>query len=343
MLTRIFNVVKMSWMLTWRLAIFSFILFHGPHWNIIVPVALVISAGTIFLLNKTLVTWPLLKLIQRKPLIEPSDTWGGERAPEKVLKPSPVTTRTPRPAPTPLKFTQPRLAAASQEGRITGFEPNALKAWPVPNYPNMTGSPGSGLKSVDDSYYGSMSEEVVAIGKEGEENFARALRTAGLLHRFPTTWSVPVPDQERFRLAAYEADIDCVLATGQTLFVIDLKNYKSGDVRYYAEGNLLVCEDVPTGKIIGEVREMTQNMQNATFALRTHFPEARIVPVVVFMPTNKGEGVIDDVKWPGNVRATNLTSFLAELANEPDFSWEVPHAGAYARLRSLLSLRDKRG
>lgn len=338
----------MSWMLTWRLAIPSFVLFHGPHWNIILPVALVISAGTVFILNKTLVTWPLVKIIQRRTIIAPADSWADVKAPETEPyappKPRQTPATTPRygTEPTPLKFTEPRLSSASQEGRITGFEPDTLKARPVPSSANMTGAPGSGLQAVEGSNYGSMSEEVVALGKVGEENFARALQVAGLLHRFPTTWSLPVPEPGHFRPAAYDADIDCALATGRTIFLVDLKNYKSGNVRYYVERDLLVCEDVSTGQIIGEVRDMTINMQTARDVLRQHFPDVNIVPVVVFMPTNKGEGVIDDVMWPGGIRATNLTTFLAELANEPDFTWETSHAGAYARLGNLLTMRDKR-
>lgn len=345
MLTRIFNFVKMTWMLTWRLAIPSFILFHGPHWNIILPVALVISAGTVFALNKTLVVWPLLKLIQRKPIIEPADTWSGEKAPEKPDTPTPAPHKptgsgsynrsTPQP-------TQRYLPTASQVGRITGYEPDALKARPVPRTMYMTGVPGSGLSDAEEGDYGSMSEAVVALGKEGEENFARALQAAGLLHRFHTTWSLPVPDQERFIPASYNADIDCALGTGRTIFLVDLKNYKSGNVRYYAEGAMLFCEDVPTGALVGETRHMTQNMQNATLALRGHFPDANIVPVVVFMPTNKGEGTIDNVMWPGGIRAMNLTQFLAELAAEPDFSWQAPHGGALARMGNLLRMREQR-
>lgn len=347
MLTRIFNFVKMSWMLTWRLAIPSFFLFHGPHWNAIVPFALVVSAVSVFALKTTLVTWPLLKLLQRNPVVAPSDTWAGEKAPEQVPE-LPKQRRTPASTPQynrygPAVPPVPRLSTASEPGRITGYEPKTLEAMSIPNLPNMIGRPGSGLENVERDHQDNMSAKAVALGKRGEENFARALMKANLLHRFGNIWSVPVPDLERFVPAAYEADIDCLLATGSTIYLVDLKNYKSGNVRYYSKADELYCEDVPTGERVGDLKIMTRNMIKATIAMRKHFPDAKIVPVVVFMPTDKGEGTIDNVWWPGGVRAMYLSQFLEEVVHEPSFEWNagIAHAGVFARMSNLLWMREK--
>lgn len=340
MFTKLIHFAKMSWMFIWRFTLVSALVFGGRYMELLIPAAFIIAGLSSFVLNKTLITWPLLRFITGKRVVIPSNSWGSDAitAPAKS-RPAGHAPRTtangrgpgkPNVGPIP---TGPRLSTASQSGRITGFEPKSLEQWPVPHHFNMKGAPGAGLHGAQN-----MSQTNIDLGVKGEENFARALSATGQIGRFGTIWSVPVPDMDYFRPGKYETDIDCIIGTGSAIFLVDLKNYKSGDVRYHRRGNELYCEDVATGQQIGEVKTMTRNMEMATAAMRKHFPQANIVPVVVFMPTDKGEGTIDKVVWPGGIPAMNLTEFLSVLANQADFNWQLPHAGVFARMGNLLTM-----
>ena len=339
MFTKLIHFVKMSWMLIWRLLLIDAIVFGGRSDTLLMAAALIGSFISIFVFNRTLVTFPLIRLLRKRPIVVPADVHTETARPAQPRAPRPVVTGTGRgtaagrgpvkAGPTLTGF----VGSATRNGRITGFEPGALKAVPVPNLPNMIGKPGAGLHGA-----AGMTQTNITLGVAGEENFAKVLRMTNQLGRFNTVWSVPVPDQDSFVPSRYGTDIDCVLGTGSAIFLVDLKNYKSGDVRYYNVDNELYCEDVATGKQVGETKTMSRNMEMATNNVRRHFPGANIVPVVVFMPTDKGEGVLDNVVWPGGVPAMNLSDFLSVLANQQDFSWSLPHAGALGRMGNLLNM-----
>lgn len=337
MFTKLIHFTKMSWMLYWRLLVVGTIIFSGRHNDVLIWIALLTSGVSVFGLNKTLLTWPLLRIFTKKRWIGPANGWGNE-VPPTAQQRVPVSAGNEAgkrkgpgnfhvgPVGTPLN-------TASTNGTMTGFEPSKLEAHRVPSTPNMIGTPGAGLHGAT-----GMTQTNISLGVKGEENFARALSITNQINRFSTIWSVPVPSMDYFEPGKYNTDIDCIIATESALFLVDLKNYKSGNVRYYSSGNQLYCEDLATGSPVGEPKTMTRNMDMATKAVRKHFPNANVVPVVVFMPTDKGEGLIDNVVWPGNVPAMNLTDFLAVLANQRDFHWKVPHAGAIGRFRQLLRM-----
>lgn len=339
MFTKLIHFVKMSWMLTWRMLVIGTILFAGRHNDILPWVAIGASAISVFVFNKTLRTWPIFRLFGGRKVVIPADSWGDDNATStRPQRSTPNRTRGPRPSrPTPnngviVNVGQlEHVQGATNPGRMTGFEPKNLETQPVPHYPLMQGRPGAGLHGAT-----GMSKTNIKLGVKGEENFARALASVNQLARFSTIWSVPVPDQDRFVPGPYGTDIDCILSTGSAIFLVDLKNYKSGDVRYHSTANKLLCDDGATGKQVGEVKTMSRNMEMATNAVRRHFPDANIVPVVVFMPTDKGEGVLDNVVWPGGIPAMNLTEFISVLQNQQDFNWSAPHGGAVARLGNLL-------
>jgi len=328
MLIKLFNLVKMTWMLTWRMLLAGVFLFNGRYNDETPLVALLISVIMIFGFNKTLVMFPLVQLFGKRPVLVPADGSGSTKV------------RTPAAPKQPGDDTSPEKQGYSErtstKGRITGFEPEALETIPVPNFPTMTGVPGAGLHDAT-----GMTQTNISLGVQGEENFAKALSKVRLIGNFATVWSVPVPDQESFKPGPYGTDIDCVLATANTIYLVDLKNYKSGDVRYYAKGNELFCEDNGTGNQVGETKTMSRNMEMATNAMKYHFPQAKIIPVVVFMPTNNGEATLDNVFWPGRIRAVNLAQFLAELSFEEKFEWNMPHAGAMSRIGHLLARANK--
>ncbi len=331
MTTKLIHFAKMSWMFAWRLALITGLI-SGSQVNLGLSLALaLITAGVIvFAFNKALLTWPIARLILRRRFIIPAGSWGSDAAtaPKRPVHQGHVHYSKRRDT---APVTLPQVQTATRNGRMTGYEPRALEGRSVPRFPTMVGVPGSGLHSA-----AGMAQENINLGVAGEEAFARALAVSGQLGRFSTIWSLPVPDKDRLVPGPYSTDIDCVLSTGSTVFLVDLKNYKSGDVRYYARGDYLYCEDVATGQQVGDPKLMSRNMEMAASVVRGHFPNVHVVPIVVFMPTDKGEGVLDGVVWPGNIPAVNLTDFLAMLKEQPDFAWGLPHSGAVGRLANLL-------
>jgi hypothetical protein len=339
MFSKIVNFVKMTWMFFWRLSLFSTLFFRSEYNDKVIFVAVIISAVMVFGFNKTFIVFPIFRAFSKRPIIVPADGSG-----EKYV-PNPSRPRSPRPR---TKTTKPKRSepdngaivnvgqleyvySATNKGRMTGFEPKHLENLPVPRSPRMIGVPGEGLVEAIE-----LDENNVRLGQMGEENFAKVLAKTNHLARFGTAWSIPVPDQERFVPGPYNTDIDCVIATHDNIYLVDLKNYKSGDVRYHTKTPLLLAEDAVTGKQVGEVKTMSRNMEMATNAMRHHFPKVNIVPVVVFMPTNKGEGFLDNVYWPGDIRAVNLSQFVTELSFQKDFSYEAPTGSAFARIPNLI-------
>lgn len=315
-------------MLSWRLLMVDAVIFRGGYDTKFLILAVLISGFMAFFLNKTITAFPLIRLIMRKPVIVWADGFSNDNEP-RVVKSRPATPREKAKLAEPVKVVQ-RVKTATTNGYMTGFEPSALASIPIPDFPTMDGVPGASLGEENE-----MDEAAVKLGIMGEQNFARALAVTRLIGRFGSVWSVPVPDPEVFEPAAYNADIDCVIATGTCIYLVDLKHYKSGNVRYYHNGNQLFCEDVATGALVGETKTMSQNMSTATRVMKHHFPKVVIKPVVVLMPTDKGEGIIDNVMWPGNIQAMNLTQFISQLQADRDFSYSTPQGGALSRISSL--------
>ena len=348
MFTKLIHFAKMSWMLFWRFTIIGVILFGGRYNDAIFWGSLIAAGIMVFVFNRTLLTWPIVRLIMRKQVVIPANGWAGDHSSQRPTQSAPSYAPNhyapqgkgpgrPHLGPIGGPSTVGTVQVATENGRITGFEPRTLQSRPVPKMHSMIGAPGAGLQGAQ-----GMAQINIDLGVQGEENFARALAATNQLHRFSTIWSVPVPDFKSFTPGKYDTDIDCIVATSTAIFLVDLKNYKSGNVRYTSQGDQLYCEDVPTGQAVGQPKKMSHNMEMATAAVRNHFPKANIVPVVVFMPTDKGEGVLENVVWPGGIPAMNLTEFLSVLAQQQDFSWNLPHGGAVSRLANFAKVNGSK-
>lgn len=207
------------------------------------------------------------------------------------------------------------LTQATEHGTMSGYEPGALKGVKIPDLPLLYGIPGAGLSE------SGFSEAAVKLGQKGERNFALALVKANLISHFATFWSIHMLAQDTY--GKEQSDVDCAIVTGNTIWLIDLKYYSSGNVIYRQSGeNELICWDVPTGRQIGPTRKMTRNMKMALerFGKRySSYSSLRIEARVVFVPTASGVGQIENVRWPGDIPAVTLPEFLAELAGEPPF------------------------
>lgn len=207
----------------------------------------------------------------------------------------------------------------SGPGQMTGYEPKDLFNLPVPTGRYMHGTPGSGLS---ESGFG---EAAVQTGQAGELNFAKSLDKAGLLDRYTSFWSVAMPNERGFRDEEFSSDIDCVLVSGKTIWLLDMKQYVQGDVTWKTEGSMATCVDNQTGSQVGPKRKMSKNMAMARDRFKAAYPGYEVLTLVVFMPGAGGMGKIE-AWWPGNVRAYSLPMVLGLLQMEA----KGPDGGAAA-------------
>lgn len=229
----------------------------------------------------------------------------------------------------------------SAQGRFTGLEPSALTAVELPALANLYGSPGAGLSG---SGFGA---DKIAKGQDGELNFARALQHTGQLDRFATFWSVHMPDEAVGASTTYSSDIDCVVVTGRSIYLLDMKNYTQGDVTWIMEDDALRLIDNPTGGYIGKARSMSRNMELAADRVQKKFRALgvghEVRARVVFMPTDNGIGTIaPDVLWPGGISAENLDRTINELTAEPPFDPAAPDSEHIVRVFRWL-VKDESG
>ena len=210
--------------------------------------------------------------------------------------------------------TLPTIAKASSDGKLTGFEPQKLEKYSLNQFELMFGEPGKGLSASN------FDNKMIQLGQEGELNFAKSLQKKNLLNRLVTFWSVHnlgIDDEK------VPADVDCVIVSGNTIWLIDLKLYASGDVVYRSDKDFLYTIDIATGSLVGKPKKMSHNMKFAQEKFSKKFENLlryyKLETRVVLMPTRKGAGQIDKVYWPGNIPAITLEDMLIELEQEQPF------------------------
>ncbi|KSU67222.1 NERD domain-containing protein [Arthrobacter sp. NIO-1057] len=233
---------------------------------------------------------------------------------------------------------------ASGPGYVTGFEPKNLENIDLVSHPLMHGTPGLGL---DASGFG---QQQVQLGKIGEVNFARALQSQGILARFASFWSVQMPDEKIGASTKFNTDIDCVLISKNSLWLVDVKNYVQGSVSWRREmhkdekdGRVrphIIAVDDHTGGYVGRPRAMSENMKMATERLMNRLSRAginfQVVPIVVMMPRNDGLGKLVDVQWPENIPAVGLPEFLSRFSHEGSFDSRQPDSEILVGMMSSL-------
>ncbi len=229
-----------------------------------------------------------------------------------------------------------RLSSASGPGRMTGFEPRVLAEVELLEQPLRHGEPGLGLETMRGR------ADLVAKGREGERNLAKALQQRGHLDRFATFWSLQMPSETRGAHDRNRGDIDCVIVTGKRILVLDAKALEQGDVTRYTEGRWLYRRDNATGHDIGRPTELkSAHFRAATDALHAQLQRAgakqRVAAAVVLMPDDAGLGYADRAFWPGGIPAWDLLQLLDELEHEPPFDERSRHSEHVLRvLRALV-------
>lgn len=319
---------KNWWALSWRLWIIAGLVFG--HWF---PINLLLLTGV----GAAVLAFKYKKQVQRRAILgllvarspvqplretfQPALYRGPGNSIHTPLRTPPVSKHdAPRPTSTPAPSV-PIVNAVSGPGRITGFEPRALDSLDTPTpaeHPLMHGTPGGGLS---DSGF---DKKAIELGQAGEVNFAKSLGLVGALDKYATFWSVDRPDWNGDRSGA---DVDCVVLTGSTVWLLDMKFYKGGDATYRSHTTGLYLYDNATGSQVGEPKKMSRNMEIAdevfSKMLDTEWRASGRFSVrsrVLLIPTNAGAPEIETgTAWPGGVRLENLDTFLTALSLEPAF------------------------
>lgn len=298
--------LKMTWMFFWRFGLFNLI-YSSASATAVLVIAAITAAILRFGFKKSIAIFPIIHVLTgRNPILHQDDRgFGGWRPPadKKTIQ-----------------------KQASQRGFETGYEPRHLKNMPTPGrtvFNTMYGHPGSGLSSAKH-----MTKYSISSGQLGERNFAKALSMttpqglilpAGqqgvLLHDIISFWSVAMPSERSISQEdpKYKTDIDNVLVVGNTILLIDLKLYKSGDVTYSTNQNMLYCVDNHTQNWVGEPKIMSANMHMAVERFKKHFPRMDVQALVVFMPTDAGAAQFQNAVWTGGIPIVGVQEALYHI------------------------------
>lgn len=155
---------------------------------------------------------------------------------------------------------------------------------------NYHGQPGSGLRS------SGFSADGIRKGIEGEEIFAKMLAAAGVNNYADVYYSLKVPGIQS------DIDVDCVIATSNWLYLIDMKEYKQnikgiyakdkGKGKYAWEENSICMLDYITGERLAEYtfsRSMSMaSVQYHAMLEKMGYTDFYVIPIIVMVLTADG-------------------------------------------------------
>lgn len=165
-----------------------------------------------------------------------------------------------------------------------------------------------------------------AVGSLGERQFADILDRAGLTGDggYDAWYSVKVPNKDGSK---GKTDVDLVLSSGNRVVLIDVKRWASSTWKTSSSGkkvkapvtywsipflNLPMKGLSPLKNGNGEWR-LSRSMEMATDRFAPLFGNARVLSIVVFVPTTKdgrGPANVSFLRWPGNIKSYSAQDSL---------------------------------
>jgi hypothetical protein len=311
------QLFKLWWMAFWRMALFVFLTSIHTNPLTIGIIAFIVAFVVRYGFKRTLMTAPIWRAFNRQnPLVD--------------LRPRKRAATTRRAIST--------VDTDYAPGALTGYEPQRIEAIKVSDTYLKHGTPGVGLSS---SGFGA---EAIALGQRGEENFAKSLSVAlnksgrPIIETTDTFWSVGMPSKSTtvLRDPDFESDIDCIVVSANTIYLLDLKYYTGGNVEYRSYGDQLLCISLATGNTANTPKKMSRNMAMAHERFTALFPKMNVESRVVFMPTERGIPRVEGVYWPGNIPAVGLMGILDELSRVDPASVNRNAVDATRKIARLL-------
>ena len=126
-----------------------------------------------------------------------------------------------------------------------------------------------------------------AAGVVGEQRFAKALTLLGVPEIAEVFFSVPMPAPTRSRFGNVQrardmdTDIDCVITTGNTMVLVDVKMFRAAHYYTTRRGHMIGSNN--SGAVVSQQR-MTRNMSVGAERFQGLFPHMLVIPAVVLMP-----------------------------------------------------------
>ena len=183
------------------------------------------------------------------------------------------------------------------------------------------GSAGSGVGAASSEFGAN-----AAVGSLGERQYAGILERAGLTGEggYDVWYSVKVPNKDGSR---GKTDVDLVLASGSRVVLIDVKRWASTNWKTSSNGrkvkspvtywsipflNLPMKGLSPLRNGNGEWR-LSRSMEMAADRFSPLFGNARVLSIVVFVPTTKdgrGPANVSFLRWPGGIKSYSAQDSL---------------------------------
>ena len=205
------------------------------------------------------------------------------------------------------------------------------------------GSAGSGVGAASSEFGAN-----AAVGSLGERQYAGILERAGLTGEggYDVWYSVKVPNKDGSR---GKTDVDLVLASGSRVVLIDVKRWASTNWKTSSNGrkvkspvtywsipflNLPMKGLSPLRNGNGEWR-LSRSMEMATDRFSPLFGNARVLSIVVFVPTTKdgrGPANVSFLRWPGGIKSYSAQGSLRVIRK-----FLGPPKSTKARISSALS------
>lgn len=184
--------------------------------------------------------------------------------------------------------------------------------------PRIHGKPGVGLNA------SGFSQANIEAGQRGERNLAKLMHKWGLTNGgVETFWSMALPNSN------YDTDVDAIMVYGDTVYLIDAKNYAIGndnetyilDPRDLSQSTL-VRIDQAGNYVPNSEHKLSKSMVMAvdkyTPYLKAVDPNVKIVAAVVLCPDKNGTPAVGPnlVAMQGKMPVMSCTDFLQALRKE---------------------------
>jgi hypothetical protein len=170
-------------------------------------------------------------------------------------------------------------------------------------------------------------------GQVGENFYDRALGTSTLSDFYEVHRSLRIPTPAGRQ--AMNGDVDCALANGNSLVLVDVKKWKTAGSLWTAPDGALMHGETrdENGALVHEFRAEkmpSKNMQIALERYSAFLPQARVSAMVAFVPTDRAaESEIDVHRfiWPGDIRSyaanDSYTEIVQRLGKQRPVSAEI--------------------
>lgn len=368
----IIEFFKVAWMVTWRLTIPLYLMGIGYSYLWALIIGAWYARWLVFERKLSFRTWPLVVLTRKAQ--------DATRPPATIYLPGRQYVRFKKGVRAIAKgrfrkswfliqhnqphFGVPRRPIVDEynrstvgEGVPTIFNPNILKKEGYlleNNYLNyhhavglngyvFEGNPASNVSEAQ-----RFSQDSLSAGVAGEMAFAAALLKADVPDHAQIAFSAHLPDEAAAEQGVVvpsqrypHNDVDCIIATRDYVFLVDVKNYMSGGNFFYANEGRYITTPAMDGLSYFDttmnMQEASRNMEMVYDFYSKAFPNQTLIPIVVLMPTDNGEPhVAGDMMFPGGIKVVGLTKFLNMLLSTKKFRAGCKTEKAWPDIQKLI-------